>query len=129
MTDMTQKDQQMMNGTCHCGVVHFKFHGHPTRLVVCNCSICSRLRPLWAYGRGGVIEITKGVDQTMAYVWGDKSLAFHSCKTCGCTAHWKGLSSGNPQNMAVNMALCVPSEIREIPLRHFDGADTWTFLD
>lgn len=129
MTDMTQKDQQMMNGTCHCGAVHFKFHGHPARLVVCNCSICSRLRPLWAHGPEGVIEITKGVDHTNAYVWGDKELAFHRCKTCGCTTHWKGLGADNPQNMAVNMALCAYSEIREIPLRHFDGADTWTFLD
>ena len=27
MTDMTQKDQQMMNGTCHCGVSISSFTG------------------------------------------------------------------------------------------------------
>jgi hypothetical protein len=31
--------------------------------------------------------------------------------------------------MAVNMALCDAAAIRQIPVRRFDGADTWTFLD
>jgi hypothetical protein len=31
--------------------------------------------------------------------------------------------------MAVNLRLADPKDIKDIPLRHFDGADTWTFLD
>ncbi len=118
-----------MNGSCHCGAVQFVFHGVPARLVDCNCSICRRLRPLWAHGPDGKIDITSGAENTIAYVWGDKSLAFHSCQACGCTTHWKGIGDKFPQNMAVNMALCDPAEIRHIPVRRFDGADSWEFLD
>jgi len=118
-----------MNVNCHCGAVKVTYHGQPKQLVVCNCTICRRLRPLWAHGQEGKIEVTKGVDQTIAYVWGDKLLAFHTCKTCGCTTHWRGIGGENPQNMAVNMALADPAQIRDIPMRHFDGADTWTYLD
>ena len=60
---------------------------------------------------------------------GDRLLAFHSCMTCGCTTHWKGVGANDPQNMAVNMAMCDENEIRDIPVRQFDGADTWEFLD
>ena len=31
--------------------------------------------------------------------------------------------------MAVNLNLCDPAEAANIPLRHFDGADSWSFLD
>jgi len=87
------------------------------------------LRALWAHGPEGVIKIIQGKDATLAYVWGDKGLAFHSCKTCGCTTHWQGLEPESPRNMAVNAALSDPQDIAELPLRHFDGADTWQFLD
>lgn len=123
-------EQQLeMTGTCHCGAVRWTYQGRPERLVACNCSICRRLRALWAHGPEGVIQITAGADATLAYVWGDEGLAFHTCKTCGCTTHWQGLKGESPRNMAVNAALCDPQDIADLPLRHFDGADTWRFLD
>ena len=51
------------------------------------------------------------------------------CRICACTTHWLRGRAWVPQNMAVNMALCDPAAIRQIPVRRFDGADTWTFLD
>ena len=119
----------MMHASCHCGAVQIAYDGVPARLVSCNCSICRRLRPLWAHGPQGKLTVTADQDATLAYVWGDKGLAFHSCKTCGVTTHWIGLGPTEPQNMALNMALMTPEQIRGVPIRHFDGADTWEFLD
>ena len=31
--------------------------------------------------------------------------------------------------MAVNMRMAEPAAIAGIPVRHFDGADTWAYLD
>ena len=118
-----------MNGNCHCGAVNIKYDGLPERLVSCNCSICRRLRTLWAHGPAGKLVVNCAPDATISYAWGDKGIAFHSCKTCGVTTHWIGLGPQEPQNMALNFALMDPSEIRDIPVRHFDGADTWEFLD
>ena len=118
-----------MIGSCHCGAVKFTYLGQPEKLVSCNCSICRRLNPLWAHGPEGQIVVETAPDATIAYVWGDKGLAFHTCKTCGCTTHWKGVGDGVPQNMAVNMTLCDPADIAGLRIRRFDGADTWAFLD
>lgn len=119
----------MMQASCHCGAVKVSYDGVPTRLVSCNCSICRRLRALWAHGPAGKLAVEAGLDATISYVWGDKGLAFHSCKTCGVTTHWTGLGPQEPQNMAVNMALMEADQIRDTPIRHFDGADSWEFLD
>lgn len=120
---------QTIKGNCHCGAVSFTFKGHPERLVSCNCSICRRLRPLLAHGTDNNISIHAAPEATLAYVQGDKSLAYHTCKTCGCTTHWDSVDHESPRNMAVNMALADPMDIADIPIRHFDGADSWRFLD
>jgi hypothetical protein len=31
--------------------------------------------------------------------------------------------------MAVNAKLMTPTEIADMPIRHLDGASTWTYLD
>ena len=31
--------------------------------------------------------------------------------------------------MAVNLAMAAPDQIADIPVRHFDGAESWRFLD
>ena len=31
--------------------------------------------------------------------------------------------------MAVNARLMAPGEIADVPIRHLDGASTWTYLD
>jgi hypothetical protein len=82
---------------------------------------------LWIYA-----ELTKvQVDgPTTGYAWGDKQLAFHHCVTCGCTTHWAPLNPTEPEPyMAVNLRLAAPEVIAGIPVRRFDGADTWAFLD
>lgn len=68
-------------------------------------------------------------DATIAYVQGDRTLAMHTCRTCGCTTHWIGLDAGESSRMAVNFRLCDPDEIPNIPVRRFDGADAWQYLD
>lgn len=74
-----------------------------------------------------------GEDTTETYIYGDKSLAFHRCARCGVVTYWRGHGTSDPAHegrLAVNMNLVEPvSAITDLPIRHFDGADTWRFLD
>lgn len=63
------------------------------------------------------------------YVWGDKNLAFVSCRTCGCTTHYEPLDPQVHSRMAVNCNMANGDDIAGLRVRHFDGAKTWTFLD
>ena len=119
----------MIEGSCHCGAVSFTYRNQPDWLTNCNCSICRRLNPLWAYAKVSEISLRAAENATNAYVHGDRTLAMHSCRTCGCTTHWMGLDSDESSRMAVNFRMCEPGEISSIRVRNFDGADTWEFLD
>lgn len=117
----------MISGSCHCGAVTFEICETPEFLVACNCSICRRLATLWVHSPPNETVTLNAPDgATEPYAWGDKSLAFHRCNTCGCTTHWQSLE-GN--RFAVNCRLADPADIKDICVRHFDGADSWEWLD
>ncbi|SMX26239.1 Glutathione-dependent formaldehyde-activating enzyme [Pelagimonas phthalicica] len=116
----------MITTSCHCGAVTIEFDDRPEFAVACNCSICRRLGSHWIYSQTSKIRI---LGETKAYAHGDKNIAFHSCPTCGCTTHWSNLNEPETGRMAVNVRLADPEISKSIPLRHFDGADSWTFLD
>jgi hypothetical protein len=118
-----------MLGSCHCGNVRFSVSATPQWLTRCNCSICRRLGALWAHIPIDSVQLTCGPAGTIAYAQGDKTLAMHSCKHCGCSSHWENLIPDQHPDMAVNALLCPEEEIAHYRIRHFDGADTWTFID
>jgi hypothetical protein len=117
----------MIRGSCHCGAVRFELAKTPKWVTACNCSVCRRLCALWAYGNASEIRFVRQPDATFGYVWGDRSLAFHHCRICGCTTHWEGLR--HSRRMAVNCRLADPEVTARLRIRHFDGAGSWNYLD
>lgn len=118
-----------IKGACHCGAVTFEMSVQPRHAVACNCSICRSLGTVWGHGGPRTIVISAEPDTTIRYSWGDRQLAFHTCKICGSTTHWEAIAGEAKGRMAVNLRLAPPGTIEAIGLRHFDGAETWSFLD
>jgi hypothetical protein len=78
----------MIEGSCACGAVKWRFEGVPEGATACSCTACRRYGTLWAYDFEGEGIHVSG--STTAYVRGD-SLGFHFCPSCGCMAYWRGL--------------------------------------
>lgn len=117
---------ETITGSCLCGAVRFEI-SWPEKVTSCNCSACRRYAGLWAYAPPATARIIAEEGATIAYARGERSLAFHTCATCGATTHWASLID---TKIAVNLRLADdPSVLEAIPVRHFDGADTWAFLD
>lgn len=120
----------VIRGSCHCGAVSWEYGGRPDYLNSCNCSVCRRYGGLWAYGTTETVRIHAAPGATVPYVQGDRTLAFHHCRTCGCVTHWASLAAENGTwRVAVNMAMAEPGVVAGLRVRHFDGADTWRYLD
>ncbi len=82
-----------------------------------------------AYYVPAEVTVLAASDATTSYIWGDKTIAIHHCKTCGCTTHWKHLDPNQQDRMGINARLMNPEHIKGARVRRFDGADTWKFLD
>ena len=119
----------MIEGSCHCGSVTLAVTAEPKWLTSCNCSICRRLAALWGHFEKRQVRINAADDATIDYVHGDRTLAMHTCRRCGCTTHWTSLDPDENARMAVNFRMCSDEDVARFPVRHFDGADSWQFLD
>jgi hypothetical protein len=117
----------MVEVTCHCGAVRLGVPQAPAEVTECNCSICRRLGARWAYYERATVELNRA-GSTRPYVWGDRMLAFHRCRTCGCVTHWLSLN-GAHSRMAVNARMIEAVDTDALRIRRFDGAHTWAYLD
>ena len=117
----------MIEGSCHCGAVRWRFAGEPEGATACNCTVCRRYGVLWAYGHEGEGITVTG--PTQKYVRG-KWVEFHFCPTCGCIAFWRGQHEDEQgrRRIAVNLRLAEPDAVARIPIDRFDGLDTFSDL-
>ncbi|SPF75398.1 hypothetical protein ALP8811_00385 [Aliiroseovarius pelagivivens] len=119
---------EKIQGACHCGAVTFEV-SQPKFVVSCNCSMCRRYGALWAHCPPNEGAILTGQDHTKIYSWGDHMIDFHACKTCGCITHWGPGENADQDRFAVNLRMAPLEVMNALTVRHFDGADSWEFLD
>jgi len=118
----------VVEASCHCGAVRLQVAEAPAKVTDCNCSICRRLGALWAYYRSDQVRVAARPSATIAYVQGDRTLAIHHCRTCGCTTHWTGLGEAE-ERAAINARLLPPEILAKARVRRFDGAVSFTYPD
>lgn len=111
----------MIEASCHCGAIRFSVEHAPGDVNSCNCSICRRYGTLWGYYPPRAVQFASDNGPTDTYMWGDRSLAFHRCRNCGCVTHWRA-TDPDYDRMGVNARLMPPEVLATIPVRHGDGA-------
>jgi hypothetical protein len=119
----------MITTTCHCGAVAIQIPRAPATLTNCNCSICRRYGTLWAYYPADEVNVSAEPGATMAYAWGDESIRFVRCSTCGCVTHWEPIDPGSESRVGVNARNFHPDQLGAVRIRRLDGAETEEYLD
>ena len=51
------------------------------------------------------------------------------CRNCGVATHWEPMEPVPSARHGVNLQNFEPALLDSVVIRHFDGADTWKFLD
>jgi hypothetical protein len=119
----------VIEGSCHCGAVRWRFDGPLESTTSCNCTVCRRYGVLWAYGHEGVEITVEG--PTTAYTRGRGNIGFHFCPTCGCVAYWRATSAAEDgrRRIAVNLRLVSdPGRITSLLIDHFEGLHSFEDL-
>jgi len=117
----------MFSIECQCGNLRLAAKDKPASLTRCNCSICNRLGALWAYYREDDVSIL-AEQKPDTYSWGEKTITYHRCAVCGCTTHYTALDDDGSNLVALNCRMAPLAEIDKIPVRDFDGLDTWKYI-
>lgn len=115
-----------IEAACHCKSVRLVVAHIPAELTDCNCSICRRYGSLWAYYSPDDVEVVGAPVQH--YKWDDRSIRFERCGRCGCVTHWSANDKA-VNRMGINARMFEPSVIKDVHVRHLDGATTEEYVD
>ncbi len=110
----------MIEASCHCGALRMEIATAPDTVTECACSICRKKGALWAYYSPKDVRLIPAEGATQIYMWGDKMIEFHTCKTCGCTTHWAPVDKTHDR-MGVNARLMDPEVVAKASLRKIAG--------
>jgi hypothetical protein len=116
-------------GICHCGAIRIELPSRPETVTDCNCSICRRYGALWAFYTVDTARVNGHPEGTVEYVWGQKTIRTMHCRNCGCVTHWESLDPAADNRIGINIRNFDPESVAGYRVRHFDGADSWTYLD
>lgn len=121
----------MLKGSCHCGQSHWTLEGDPGSATACNCTLCRRYGALWAYDYEGERITIHG--PTASYRRADEDdpgLEMLFCASCACVLGWRGLRlrPDGRRRMGFNLRLAPPEAVAHVPIRHFDGLDSFEDL-
>ncbi len=123
----------MIRAACHCGAVRFEIAEPPDWVLDCNCTLCRKYGGLWTYFRGAdqaKLLSTPERGSTETYLWGDREIAFHRCKTCGCVTHMEAVADS--VIFGVNARMMAGLDPATIVVRRIDNSHSgffWTRPD
>jgi hypothetical protein len=117
----------MIRAACHCTAVRLEIAEAPSWILDCNCTLCRRYGALWAYYQPDEVKVVRGADATDTYLWGDKMLAFHRCKECGCIMHMIALDADPPRIYGINARMIPTLDPARVRLQQIDNGHTGFF--
>ena len=125
----------MIRAACHCEAVKFEIAEPPDWVLDCNCTLCRRYGALWTYYRGDdqkKLLKTPDLNATETYLWGDREIAFHRCKVCGCMTHMTAASHPEQPIFGVNARMIAGLDPATVVVRQIDNSHSgffWTRSD
>jgi hypothetical protein len=120
-----------MQASCHCGAVRYEVDKPPEWVLDCNCSRCRLYGALMAYYPQREIKFAAPPD-TFIYMWGDRALEHHHCRTCFCFTHYTVVGVQDAPKIGVNARLMRgldPARVRVLHANNGNDGVFWTRSD
>ncbi|QSA97895.1 GFA family protein [Methylococcus sp. EFPC2] len=108
-------------GGCHCGRVVFKVEGELTRVLACNCSMCSRKGALHWFVPRDAFRLFTPEENLATYTFNQHVIKHRFCPNCGVHPFGEGVDSEGHRMAAVNVRCLEHVEFQSLPVDHFDG--------
>ncbi len=92
---------QTYHGSCHCGAVKFEVDADLTRLVRCNCSICTKKGGIFTRVATQRFRLKEGRDELRLYQFNTGVSKHYFCRHCGI--HPFGHPRSAPEMFLINV--------------------------
>jgi hypothetical protein len=116
---MTKTNGQTYEGSCHCGRVRFRVSSDLSRVIVCNCSICTKKGFLHLIVAPEQFELVCGADAVTTYRFNTGTARHTFCATCGIHPFY--VPRSDPDKIDVNVRCLDNVDLASLKPHSFDG--------
>jgi hypothetical protein len=111
----------LYTGSCHCGRTAFEVEAELTRVMECNCSICTRKGSLlWFVPRDSLRLLTPD-DNLRSYAFDERTIQHRFCPECGIHLFGEGTDPAGKRLAAINVRCLEGVDFAALSVDYFDG--------
>jgi hypothetical protein len=111
--------ERVYQGGCHCGRVRFRVRSDLSRVVDCNCSICTKKGFLHLIVAPDQFELIQGKGALTTYTFGTGIAKHTFCATCGIHPFY--VPRSHPDKIDVNVHCLEDLDTAGLKVTAFDG--------
>lgn len=108
-------------GSCHCGQIAFEVEGEISKVMDCNCSICSRMGSLHWFVPRDKLRLLTPESNLATYTFGKQRIKHHFCSKCGIHPFGEGADPAGNAMAAVNARCLEGVDLAALEVTHVDG--------
>lgn len=98
-------ENKTYKGSCHCGNVRYEVTTDLSKVIACNCSLCSRAGYLLSFVPASQFKLLSGEDSLKDYRFNKHAIAHVFCTNCGVRSFARG--KGKDGEMAAINVRCL----------------------
>jgi len=108
-------------GGCHCGEVRYEATLDLHTVMSCNCSICSKVAPLWTFTKPDHFALRSGEECLAEYRFNRKVLQHLFCRECGIESFVRGKMPDGSDVVGINVRCLDGVDLAALTVKPFDG--------
>ena len=108
-------------GSCHCGKVRYEVSADLSKVMACNCSLCSRAGYLLAFVPAGQFKLLQGEEALTDYRFNTQRIAHLFCDTCGVRSFARGVNGKGEETRAINVRCLEGVDPDSLTITKVDG--------
>jgi hypothetical protein len=113
--------ENLIEGSCHCGAVHFRVDWTIDELTTCDCSLCEIRGALMAKVPEAALEVTAGEELLTLYQWNTHRARHYFCSRCGIYVFHRKRAA--PDHFGINARCLHDFDLTSAPVRATEGAN------
>lgn len=108
-------------GGCHCGRVRFEVTTDLTKVVDCNCSICTKKGFLHLIVEPEQFRLLTPADAVTLYQFHTKTAKHYFCPVCGMHPYY--VPRSHPDKIDVNVRCLEEVDLQRLTITPFNGRE------
>lgn len=121
MSDAGETVPTTLTGGCHCGAVRFEVQADISRVVACNCTICSTKGLMLTMVPASAFTLESGNERLSEYRFNRHVIGHMFCTACGVEPFARGVGRDGVEMVALNVRCIDGVDAGALDVMPFDG--------